>query len=267
MMPIAVDASFISDFWQDQLVAHGRQGLFLVLVGFLGSFGFIRMSTRLIRSPRVPWWPGSVVSEGGLHVHHLVFGIWTMVLAGALAIGLHTQSPFFEIACGFFGIGVGLTIDEFALWVHLEDVYWLKEGRSSIDAFVLATLVMGLILIGTDPFEVDDTTSADLVISIVLIVVVMLCVAICFLKERVVHGTIGFFLFPLAVYGACRIGKPGSPFARRRYAGKPMQIAKAQARFASTRRTARFKEFVRTALGGSTGEDYERKLAARGRKE
>jgi hypothetical protein len=48
-------ASIFADFWNDQIVAEEKQGLFLVLVGFLLSFGFIRMSTRLMRSPRVPW--------------------------------------------------------------------------------------------------------------------------------------------------------------------------------------------------------------------
>ena len=71
-------------FWDD-LVAQDRQWFFLVLAGFIGSFAFIRMSTRLMRSPRVPWWPGSVVSEGGVHVHHLVFGIVTMMVAGTIS--------------------------------------------------------------------------------------------------------------------------------------------------------------------------------------
>ena len=67
-------ASFVTDFWNDQLVEHDRQGVFLVLVGFVGSFAFIRMSTRMIRA-EVSWWPGNIESESGLHVHHLVFGI------------------------------------------------------------------------------------------------------------------------------------------------------------------------------------------------
>ena len=75
-------ASFITDFWNDQLVEHDRQWLFLVLAGLVVSFAFIRFSTRLMRSPRVPWWPGSVVSDGGVHVHHLVFGIVLMIAAG-----------------------------------------------------------------------------------------------------------------------------------------------------------------------------------------
>ena len=69
-----LDASMLADFWNDQLVEHGRQYVFLVLLGLVGSFGFIRTSARLMRSPRVPWWPGSVVSDGGVHLHHLVWG-------------------------------------------------------------------------------------------------------------------------------------------------------------------------------------------------
>ena len=63
--------SILSDFWNDQLVAHDRQLLLLVLVSLLGAFAFIRLSARLGRSPRVPWWPGSVVSDSGVHLHHL----------------------------------------------------------------------------------------------------------------------------------------------------------------------------------------------------
>ena len=53
-------ASVIGESW-DSL--GERRFLFLALVGFVSAFGFIRLSTRLMRSPRVPWWPGSVVSE------------------------------------------------------------------------------------------------------------------------------------------------------------------------------------------------------------
>ena len=55
-------ANFVTDFWNHHLVDHGRQGVFLVLVGFVGSFAFIRISTRMIRA-EVSWWPGNVESE------------------------------------------------------------------------------------------------------------------------------------------------------------------------------------------------------------
>ena len=148
-------ASILTDFWNDQILADQKQGLFLVLVGFLLSFGFIRMSTRLMRSPRVPWWPGSVVSDSGVHLHHLVFGIVTMMISGALGFWALGESPYAEICAFFFGVGAGLTIDEFALWVYLDDVYWAEEGRSSIDATVIAAAAMFLVLLGFSPFSFE----------------------------------------------------------------------------------------------------------------
>ena len=68
--------------------ADQRAGLVL-LGAMLLSFGFIRFSTRMIRA-EVSWWPGNV-TPGGLHIHHLVFGIVLMMLAGFL--GLRALSP------------------------------------------------------------------------------------------------------------------------------------------------------------------------------
>ena len=80
-------------------------------------------------------------------------------------------------------------------------------------------------------------------------------VAICFLKERTLHGTIGFLFAPLAIYGACRIGKPDSPWARRRYGERrPKKQAKAERRFPPDRRTDRFKERFRDIVGGKPSE-------------
>ena len=61
-----------------------RASAVLVLVAFLVTFAFIRTSARLMRSPKVPWWPGSVTTESGLHIHHLVWGIWLMIISGFL---------------------------------------------------------------------------------------------------------------------------------------------------------------------------------------
>ena len=165
--PLMITASIFSDFWNDQILADEKQGLFLVLVGFILSFAFIRMSTRLMRSPRVPWWPGSVVSDGGVHLHHLVFGIVTMMIAGTLGLAALGDSPYAEICAFFFGVGAGLTIDEFALWVYLDDVYWAEEGRASIDATVIAAAGMMLILLGFSPFSFD-TSSVEQTIGSIL---------------------------------------------------------------------------------------------------
>jgi hypothetical protein len=244
-------ASIFTDFWNDQILADQKQGLFLVLVGFLLSFGFIRMSTRLMRSPRVPWWPGSVVSESGVHLHHLVFGIVTMMIFGALGFWALGESPYTEICAFFFGVGAGLTIDEFALWVYLDDVYWAEEGRSSIDATVIAAAAMFLILLGFSPFGFETGSVEETVGSILAAAIVFSLVAICFAKQRVMHGTVGFFVFPIAIYGAARLGKPRSPWARKRYGErKPDKEAAAERRFPPGRRTERFKNAFRDIVGG-----------------
>lgn len=247
-------ASFISDFWNEQILAHDREGVFLVLVGFVLSFAFIRMSTRLMRSPKVPWWPGSVVSDSGVHLHHLVFGIVTMMIAGTLGFAALGSSPYAEICAFLFGVGAGLTIDEFALWVYLDDVYWAEQGRSSIDATVIAAALMGLVVLGVNPLDLGSESEGLLALAVSALLLVIV-VGICFLKGRLLHGIIGFFLFPVALYGACRIGKPNSGWARRRYGErKPKKQAKAEARFPPDRRTERFKEAFRDIVGGKPSE-------------
>jgi hypothetical protein len=260
-------ASVFGDFWDDQLVEHGRQWVFLVLLGLLGSFGFIRLSTRLMRSPRVPWWPGSVVSDSGVHVHHLVFGIVLMMLAGTLSFGGFATDVIYGICAVAFGIGMGLTIDEFALWVYLKDVYWAKEGRSSVDAAVIATTLMGLVLTGAHPLEIDSTEDASSTLGIVVTAVVIVgCIFICFMKKRIAHGVFGFFFQPIAIYGALRLGKPDSGWARRFYGKRnPKKQERSERRFDPGRRTERFKEWLRTLIGGSTEADYEEKLKREGR--
>ena len=248
-------ASILADFWQDQILDEEKQGLFLVLAGFVLSFAFIRMSTRLMRSPKVPWWPGSVVSDSGVHLHHLVFGIVTMMVSGTLGIAVLGDSPWLEICAAAFGIGAGLTIDEFALWIYLDDVYWAEEGRVSIDATVIAAAAMGLVLLGFSPFSFETETLAQTIASILSALLIFGLVAICFLKQRILHGTVGFFVFPVALYGALRLGKPGSPWARRRYGERrPAKQSNATARFPPDRRTERFKNAFRDIIGGKPSE-------------
>ena len=253
---------FVSDFWTNQVVGESRDGIFLVLAGFIVSFAFIRMSTRLMRSPRVSWWPGSVVSDSGVHLHHLVFGICLMILAGTVGFASSGTRPWVDIAAGVFGIGVGLTIDEFALWVYLDDVYWAEEGRKSVDATVIAAAGMLLLLFGFEPFDFTTSSTAEVISSLAGAALVVAMVAICFAKGRILHGWIGFFFLPVGIYGASRIGKPNSPWARRFYGERrPAKQAKAEERFRPDRRTERFKQRFRDIVGGATEQEYEAKLA------
>ena len=86
---------------------NGRRAGFLLLMGFVGSFAFIRMSTRLIRSERFSWWPGNVSTKGGLHLHHFVFGIVLMLIAGFFAFTLQPPSPWLELLPSRSGSGPG----------------------------------------------------------------------------------------------------------------------------------------------------------------
>jgi lysyl-tRNA synthetase class 2 len=250
-------AGFFVEFWNEHLAAHDRQGVFLVLVGFVGSFAFIRMSTRMIRA-EVSWWPGNIESESGLHVHHLVFGIVTMMIAGTIGFSALGASPLTEICAFFFGVGAGLTIDEFALWVYLEDVYWAEEGRSSIDATVIAAALIGLIVLGASPFEFAGGPE-EVVGGVISALLVIFFVGVCFMKGRNLHGIIGILFVPLAIYGSCRIGKPTSPWARRRYGERrPKKQAKAERRFRPGRRTDRYKDAFRDIVGGKPSVGIEK---------
>jgi hypothetical protein len=193
-----------------------------------------------MRSPKVPWWPGSVTTEGGLHVHHLVFGI-VLLLATGFALALQPPSPWLEILAAGFGIGAGLTLDEYALWLHLDDVYWAEEGRRSVDAVVIAAVLGGLLLMGFLPFSTDD---GALPIIITMLVVLSIA-AVAILKGKIVMGVAGV-LFPLVgVIGAIRLAKPGSFWAERRYKPGSRKLARAERRYERhTRRYQRFQDRV-----------------------
>src|SRR5262245_60543797 len=133
----------ISSAYREGIVDTGRETQFLFFVSFLITFGFIRTSAHMIRA-QVKWWPGNV-KVGGTHVHHLVWGILLLLICGYVGVAIHPGDPWRDIVAVVFGIGTGLTLDEFALWLNLKDVYWEKEGRASIDA---VALFGGLISVG-----------------------------------------------------------------------------------------------------------------------
>ncbi|MFZ0090991.1 MAG: hypothetical protein WAL63_15905 [Solirubrobacteraceae bacterium] len=211
-------------------LVHGSTRAGVILLGsFLLSFLLIRMSTRLMRSPKVPWWPGSVKTAGGLHVHHLVFGIVLMLLFGFLAIALPLSGVWLDLVAAGFGVGAGLTLDEYALWLHLEDVYWADEGRRSVDAVIIAAVVAGLILIGARPLTATDTGS---LLGVVVAVVVVLGLSVgALVKGRIMLGIAGLIFPPLALLGVVRLARPTSPWARRRYPADGRRMRWATARF------------------------------------
>jgi hypothetical protein len=225
----------------------GSGPAFLVLVAFVVSFLAIRTSARLTRS--VSWWPGGVQSSGGVHLHHLVWGICLMMFSGFLAFATPLDGPWWRIIAIAFGVGVGFTLDEFALWVHLDDVYWSEEGRASLDAVVVAVAFAALVVIGTNPFGLDDPGS--ITGTAVVVTLVLGLAVICFLKGRVLVGVVGLFVPVVALVGAVRLAHPSSPWARWRYSGR--RIDEARARFDPSRRVSRWQRRAADLVAGAPG--------------
>jgi hypothetical protein len=220
--------------------ADQRAGLIL-LVAMLLSFGFIRFSTRMIRA-EVSWWPGNV-TPGGLHIHHLVFGIVFMMAAGFVAFAIQPYSPWFEIVAGLFGVGMGLTLDEFALWLYLDDVYWSEEGRSSVDAVIFAAIIGGALILGFVPLDAGNGGSTLAVLGTVGLDLA-LC-ALVALKGKVSAAVVGMFIPPVAWVASIRLARPGSFWARRRYPEGSKKLARAKARKdRHDRRVRRFQDLI-----------------------
>jgi len=113
-----------------------RERLFLASVAFLITFAIVRAITLTIR---LEIGPLRNVTAGGLHVHHLVWGILLLLVVSyvwLLEVGVGS-SWIASLTAIAFGVGAALTLDEFALWLNLSDVYWARQGRQSIDAVLI----------------------------------------------------------------------------------------------------------------------------------
>jgi hypothetical protein len=173
-----------------------------------------------------------------------------MLLCGFLGFAVPFVSPWWHIVAIGFGVGAGFTLDEFALWVRLEDVYWSEEGRMSFDAVVCACAFAALVVIGTRPFGLDDPGSI-FGTAVVGVAVVGLAV-VCFAKGRVLLGVIGLFVPVVAAVGAVRLAHPRSPWSRWRY--DDAMRGRAEARFAATRPLERIGRRVQDLIAGAPSE-------------
>ena len=117
-----------------------RERQFLASIGFFSAFAICRTITHAIRAGVGPF---HNVAVGGRHLHHLVFGILGVLGIGyawlvQMGTGLPGRSKAASQATSIaYGASSALTLDEFALWLNLEDVYWAKQGRESVDAVML----------------------------------------------------------------------------------------------------------------------------------
>jgi hypothetical protein len=131
----------LAELYTFHFKSERRERLFLASIGFLLTFGIVRAITHLIKAGVGPF--HNVVSSGGLHIHHLVYGILLLLLVGYVWLiqegtGQSRFPSWFSRATAIvYGVGAALTLDEFALWLNLQDVYWAGKGRESVDAVVI----------------------------------------------------------------------------------------------------------------------------------
>ena len=178
----------------------------------MSTFGLTRFITHSIRSDRFPWLGN--IEAGDTHIHHLVWGICLLLVSGLLAVAVQ---PPLSVTAIVFGIGAALTLDEFALWLHLDDVYWSEQGRQSIDAVIVFAIISGFMVLGVYPVSFEDTGTGG--VENVAAIAVSLAigwafVAVCFMKGKLMWGVLGLYLGPVAIFGACRLAKPTSSWAQ-----------------------------------------------------
>ncbi|MFL5871426.1 MAG: hypothetical protein ACJ75R_10115 [Solirubrobacterales bacterium] len=117
--------------------------LFNILAGFTGAFALVRLSTWGIRHG---WWPLGNVRVGGRHVHHFIPGILLAFGSGGAGLVARDERVSTTLAIPF-GAGIGLTFDEAALLLQLEDVYWTPEGLLSVQVSLGSTAVLATAII------------------------------------------------------------------------------------------------------------------------
>ncbi len=133
------------------------------LVAFMLTFLVTRTIVRYIRrasdqdKPR-KWWQPRNIGHGDVHIHHVVFGVILVMVSGVTMVTLAVTGGVREltVAAIVFGMGAALVLDEFALILHLSDVYWEEDGRTSVDAVFAAVAVAGLLILGFNPLSFFD---------------------------------------------------------------------------------------------------------------
>lgn len=252
-------------FWLD-LDNRGRLPLVYCLLAFMLTFLVTRTIVRYIRhlgdsdKPRKWWQPRNISAAGGLHIHHVVFGVILVMLSGITMVTLAVNGGVreFTVAATIFGIGAALVLDEFALILHLSDVYWSEDGRTSVDAVFAAVAVAGLLILGFNPlsfFDVGiwrDERSWEIRTLVVVSAVLTLALAVVvLLKGKVWTGLVGMFVAPLLFIGAVRLSRPHAPWARWRYSNKPRKMHRALERERRLRRpVVRAKLWLQDGMTG-----------------
>ncbi len=199
---------------------------------FVLTFLVTRTITRMIRAGKGPFHDN--VSGSGLHVHHAVPGIILLVTGAFIAVGTSgSDSAWTIVAALLIGVGTSLVLDEFALILHLQDVYWADEGRISVEMVSLAMGCLGLAVCGLTPFDVSGAEGGieGAAVIALAIGIVLLLIVVSVMKGKYKLALFGAFIPLFALVAASRLARPESRWAKRHYG--PKKLARAQARTAA----------------------------------
>ncbi len=140
LMLLLLQGTGIGPLLHERISDRPRRRLFVATVSFFLTFAGVRSVVYCI-THQIP--PFHFIIMRGRHVHHLVIGIVILLLVGyawlaEVGVGAGSGSLLASrLLSILYGVGAALTLDEFALWLNLRDVYWSPEGRASIDVVVL----------------------------------------------------------------------------------------------------------------------------------
>jgi hypothetical protein len=223
------DAFPVVQAFDDEVIRAGFRPGQMVLLAFLVMFGCVRGYAHLVRRGM----GFGNLTIGTTRIHHLVPGIFLLLIAGFIAVALDPEMPWFLwwLLPTMFGCGAALVLDEYALWLNLRDVYWAEEGRRSIDAVIVAAALAGMIALGA-PFWGRVISGADPAGGALIVAyhaVSFVSAVVCLLKGKLTTGVVGFLLWPVGLIGAIRLAEPNSIWARRLYDAE--KLARARERY------------------------------------
>ncbi len=241
---------WLSLWWQREVVDGAKGPLLSAFVAFVLTFLTTRTITRLIRAGRGPF---RNLSDGGVHLHHSTPGVILLVTGGFCAVGADGNAPLNYLGAVLVGVGASLVLDEFAMIFHLKDVYWSQEGQLSINVVSLAAACIGLAVVGVSPEANVGLGAADVLVRgsvVAALVLHLVLVVITALKGKYPTAVLGIFLSPLVWFGAARIARPTSPWARRFYSPGRREKAARRAR-TFDRRWGRYRTRWDHLVGGA----------------
>ncbi|MFJ3623774.1 hypothetical protein ACIPSH_37355 [Streptomyces iakyrus] len=252
-------------WFERNVMEPGKLPLLLALVSFVLTFVITRGITRLIRAGKGPF--RNISGSGGVHVHHVVPGVILTIVGGFGAVAGGQYGFGSALAAVIFGIGAGLVLDEFALVLHLADVYWTPDGRKSVEMVVLTASLVGLLLIGFSPLGVNDLNEdqqQNRAVALVTVLGNFLFALIALFKGKVRLAVVGVIIPLVALVAALRLARPTSPWAKRFYRNRPRARARSALRsYHHDRRWVTPSRAFHDWLGGAPDPEPARSLERR----